>query len=358
MTAKPAAAPAASTTTPPPLPYFEEEKLLLQKGSIDTVGAKKSGKKATVPGTQVSDLQRDLVTLGYLQSKDVDGIFGGGLTRALSRFQKHAQRSYRMKGETSDDEPKPVFAGRTDGVCEPATAAEVQRWVGKGWVLPLNRFPIVPIVGGKLRQDAAKQWVSAITYAESKGAQIPTRYGDTTRNVTAGFVTTGGNSRFSHHYTGRAVDLSQEEAGWVAAEKRQGRWFVVKESLGGNTYWRIWCRTKSQDGTQGTEINPATPGVTAKVTTKYYSFYEKKEKDVPTGHYVDLSSIFLQFSFDRIPAHGDWKTNPKGQEWWHFFYNVDLQPTFLDEMELRGVSEKVLRSAGWNSDKDLDRKPG
>ena len=57
-------------------------------------------------------------------------------------------------------------------------------------------------------------------------------------------------------------------------------------------------------------------------------------------------------------AQANWNSAYNKREWWHFQYMIDLQPTFLDEMELIGVSEADLRAAGWSTDADLDHTPG
>jgi hypothetical protein len=41
-----------------------------------------------------------------------------------------------------------------------------------------------------------------------------------------------------------------------------------------------------------------------------------------------------------------------------FQYMIDMQLTFLDEMELVVVSEADLRAAGWSTYADLDHSPG
>jgi hypothetical protein len=106
-----------------------------------------------------------------------------------------------------------------------------------------------------------------------------------------------------------------------------------------------------QDGTQGSKISKLKK-------IKYYSFFDKKEYQLPEAYYVDITNILNKNGFARIKSHSNWKINSKGLEWWHFHYEKDLQKTFQDEMELVGYSEEVLRNNGWKTDAQLDHKPG
>jgi len=155
-----------------------------------------------------------------------------------------------------------------------------------------------------------------------------------------------GPSLFSLHYTGRAIDLNQSLAGGKGQ-----RYYVVKESVSGDVYWRIYCKTDKQDKSQGQMIGKSK-------NIKYYSFWAKKEIPLPVGYYLDITKELDNAGFVRIKAHSNWKTNSKGTEWWHFHYNKDISETFQDEMELIGHDEATLRANGWDTDAKLDRKPG
>jgi hypothetical protein len=147
------------------------------------------------------------------------------------------------------------------------------------------------------------------------------------------------------HYTGRAIDLS------MAPEGGKGqRWWVAKDKVSSQTYWRIYCKTDNQDGTQGTKI--------AAKSKKHYVFYKNTgEQWMPEAYYLDLTDFLKSHSFERIPAQDGWETVAKKQEWWHFYYAVDVQDTFLDEMELIGFTEDQLLKAGWTQ-ADVDKAPG
>ncbi len=247
--------------------------------------------------------------------------------------------------------PTVPWAGKATGICDQATAKEVRLWIDKSYRLPLGIYKIVKIDGGKLRDDVAKLWKEAIVDAEKKGGMIvPTGkdkndyYSDTWRNPINTFKHTGGNSKYSLHYTGRAVDLSMEPAGG-----KHQRWWVVKELVDGDVYWRIYCKTDKQDGSQGTKI--------AAKSKKFYEFYSNTEKDMPEAYYLDLTELLASHKFHRIKAQKGWETVAKKQEWWHYNDIEDLQETFLDEMELIGYTESDLKQSG-RTTAEMDHAPG
>lgn len=336
--------------------YWDDKKLNLyfkskSNFSLDDIGAKKTKKKATVPGSYVYDLQNDLIKIGYIDGK-ADGYFGSKSKRAVLRFQRHAKRKYRMKKgkgtSTSANDVKSLsFKQKPDGIVNQITAVEIRLWISKDWVLPLGRFKKTTITGGALRKDAATAWRNAAGKIRTLGGTIAPspKYGDTTRTITADSKT-GGNSLYSLHYAGRAVDLTQSLANYGSAQK----YFLIKDPKGGKMYFRIYCKTTLQNGKQGKKF--AKPN-------KYYDVSSKKERHFRTGYYLDITKILESYGFARIPAKSNWTSLIwKRAEWWHYYWPKNIQATFQDEMELFGIPEKKLRRRYWKTDKRLDHKPG
>src|SRR4051812_33479475 len=107
--------------------YWSDAALKLATGATDNKYAAKTKKPATVPENYVSDLQRDLIELGYLKVGAEDGSFGPGAERAVKRFQRHARRAFRMQnGAKVAAVP---WTGTVTGVCDQSTAKEVRAWV-------------------------------------------------------------------------------------------------------------------------------------------------------------------------------------------------------------------------------------
>jgi hypothetical protein len=277
-----------------------------------------------------------LIDFGYLpKSKKTDAI-DAEVTRAITRFQRHAARPYRLPQDTPN-----MFRGKPNGTLDAGTLTEITWWQQQGWKLPLGRFPLVKLAeGGRLRSDAAAAWGTIVAKVTSAGGTLAGPYGDTTRAYD--FKAGAGASRHSFHYAGRAVDIQQALAGG-----RGQRYYVCKEASEGQTYWRIWCKV---DGDKGSPLKAK--------EKNYYEFYSRKEAPMPAGNYIDLTAIIEDGGqFERIRAQEGWESNPKKQEWWHFQYCVAKQATIQDEMELIGISEAQLKQAGW-LERDLDHAPG
>ena len=327
--------------------YWTDQKVNLKKGSVDELGAKKTGRPANTPLDYVSDLQSDLKTLGYLKGT-ADGNYGQKTERAVKRFQRHAKRSFRMKGKVKV--AASAWSGTANGVCDHKTALAVIHWIRSKFRIPIGVFKIVPITGGRLREDAAKIWEKAVADIKASGGRLrpDTKigglyYADTTRSLP--FKHTGGNSKFSLHYSGRAIDLNW---GLNGGGKNQ-RYWVVKETVSSKTFWRIFCKTDKQDGSQGEKIS--------KESKKHYLFYGNKQSWIPEGYYIDVTKFLATRGFQRISAQSGWEKKEQKREWWHFYYDKDLQETFLDEMELIGYTEDQLKRWGFN-EAELDRRPG
>ncbi len=333
-----------------PAEYWNDASLNLKNGSIDAKFAAAKKRTANVPHNYVSDLQKDLIELGYLKAGADDGEYGGGTERAVRKFKRHAQRTFRFQNNLKT--VGTPWVGSVTGDCDASTAKEVRTWIAQKYRLPFGLYQIVKIDGGRLRDDVAKLWQAAIDGVAAKGGTLlppdtdkSAYYSDTWRNPSNGFTHTGGNSKLSLHYTGRAIDLSMAPAGGKGQ-----RWWTIKETVGGSDYFRLYCKTDKQDGTQGTQV--------AAKTKKYYELYKNTgEKWIPEGYYLDLTAELQSHKFERIAAQSGWETVAKKQEWWHFYYATDVQQTFLDEMELIGYGEDALKKAGW-TDADLDKSPG
>jgi hypothetical protein len=146
------------------------------------------------PSSSPMYLQK-LVTIGYLRS--TSGKMDGIAVRAVQRFQRHSARPYRMP--QPDESAAGLSTGRVTGTIDAATAAQVDKWINRGWRLPLNRFPTKELSeGGRLRADAATAWETIIGLVSGAGGTLKGPYGDTTRPVRPNSKV--GASRFSFHY--------------------------------------------------------------------------------------------------------------------------------------------------------------
>jgi hypothetical protein len=292
-------------------------------------------------------IQRNLIKLGYLPLGADDGKFGTGSQRALTRFQRHAGRTYRVSSATNkpdDVTGAETFKGQATGLVNQDTLTEIKKWIDKQWKIPIGRFAWKKIANGSLREDAADEWTKLVTKIKGLGGTIDGPYGDTKRGL--GKAKKTGASSFSFHIVGRAIDLNQDLNGPPAQ-----RYYAAKDTGSGTVgYWRIYCKAEKQDGTQGKNYE--------KKTVEYWDFYERKSHYLPAAYYLDLTSeIESGGKFERIPAQSGWESTYNKAEWWHFQYKVDKQETFQDECELVGYTEKDLKNAGYST-ADMDHKPG
>jgi hypothetical protein len=297
------------------------------------------------PAKDAKRVQASLVTLKYLDPGKDDGVWGPGSKRAMKRFKRRAATSpYRIHALTgAPADTTTLLKDTVDEHVTDAALAEIQTWLTNNWKAPFGRFKLKSGSGATLREDVFDAWTTLATSVRGLGGTIDGPYGDTKRRLRK--VTKAGASSFSFHIVGRAVDLPQELGG-----PPDHRYFVRKDFGSAGNFWRIWCKTLKQDGTQGIEFK--------KAEATYWSFWGKKEEKIPAGWYVDLTqAVCGGGKFERIKAHSGWEQNTNKSEWWHIQWAPDKQATFEDECELIGISGKDLTNAGY-SEADRDRAPG
>jgi TolB protein len=103
-------------------------------------------------------------------------------------------------------------------------------------------------------------------------------------------------------YTGRAFTLNPllVQANWMA---------IVREDFGQQIYWRIYLHTAAQDGSQGIPLTQVPWDFSARKTSS--SAYENGGQlmnSVPSGYWVDLTTLASQFGWERLPALTNWQT--------------------------------------------------
>jgi TolB protein len=119
-------------------------------------------------------------------------------------------------------------------------------------------------------------------------------------------------------YTGRAFTLNPAlvQANWME---------VVREDFGQQTYWRIYLRTTAQDGSQGEPLLQAPWDFSARSGDA--SAYENGGRImtfIPAGYWVDLTSLALQYGWERLPALTNWRTYYSGARFNELAYTEGL----------------------------------
>ena len=113
-------------------------------------------------------------------------------------------------------------------------------------------------------------------------------------------------------YTGRAFALNplMSNAGWMVA---------VRQDYGAQTYWNLYIRTLSQDGTQGEPLHDPPWDLAARYDLDP-AVYEQggKYTDVPPGYWLDFTSLARNYGWERLPALPNWRTYYSGARFTEF----------------------------------------
>jgi TolB protein len=119
--------------------------------------------------------------------------------------------------------------------------------------------------------------------------------------------------------TGRGIAINKLalSSGWMA---------LVREDIGNQTYWRIYLRTRSQDGSLGRPITGKSWDILAR-NSGDPAVYENGGKLIPfpEGYWVDFTELAARYGWDRFPALSNWITYYPGSR-----FNLFAQTENLD----------------------------
>ncbi len=120
-------------------------------------------------------------------------------------------------------------------------------------------------------------------------------------------------------FTGRAFAISEAivRAGWVE---------VFREDIAGETYWRLFIRTRYQDGTLGEPLQGYPWNFNPRFGDDPDAYDEggSYRDSIPEGYYVDFTSLASDYGFYRQPALSNWRTYYAGTRYAEFAYMEDL----------------------------------
>jgi TolB protein len=99
-------------------------------------------------------------------------------------------------------------------------------------------------------------------------------------------------------------------AGWLVA---------VREDFGAQTYWRLYLRARLQDGSLGEPLRDTPWDLSARynLDPKDYEQGGAYSK-VPEGYWIDVTSLALQYGWERVPALPNWRTFYRGARFTEF----------------------------------------
>lgn len=120
-------------------------------------------------------------------------------------------------------------------------------------------------------------------------------------------------------YTGRAFAISEAitQAGWVE---------LVKEDVLGETYWRVFVRTRYQDGTLGEPLRDYPWDFSGRLAgdPDAYDRGGSYKLEIPSGFYIDFTDLAADFGFMRQPALSSWRTYYPGARYSEFAFTDEL----------------------------------
>ena len=147
-----------------------------------------------------------------------------------------------------------------------------------------------------------------------------------------------GQERLNWHMTGRAFSINRNLIYGFPAPLE-----VVREDIGIHTYWRIYARTAVQDGQLGEPLRRLPWDFSARTggDVEAYEQGGRLRSAVPTGYYVDLTRLFADYGWMRVPADRSWRYNFGGVLFWEF---VKTDGLTWEEAMLEIYSEEELNA--------------
>lgn len=151
----------------------------------------------------------------------------------------------------------------------------------------------------------------------------------------------------SWHKAGRAVDTRLD----YTDSKVNSAVEIVREDLLGETFWRMYLRAASQDGTMGEPLKEAPWDLSYRARWVVSKGDGGVHKPVPSGFYLDFTELARVYGWTRISSHDeedfDWKSNKLATEYWHI-QRTDGMNWYQSMSEV--FSEAELKSlTDWNA---------
>ena len=104
-------------------------------------------------------------------------------------------------------------------------------------------------------------------------------------------------------YTGRAIALNPApiNAGWM---------LVIREDFGSEIYWRVYLRTRYQDGSHGRPLHELPWNLNARYSgdPRHYEDGGAFSSTIPGGFWVDFTELAASFGWQRLPALVTWRS--------------------------------------------------
>ncbi len=119
-------------------------------------------------------------------------------------------------------------------------------------------------------------------------------------------------------YTGRAFALNSlmTNAGWMVAER---------EDIGTQTYWRLYIRAMSQDGSHGEPMHNPPWDLSARYSLDTAAYESGGVyAPIPSGYWVDVTSLAQAYQWERLPSLSNWRNYYRGTRFTEFVLTTNL----------------------------------
>ena len=84
---------------------------------------------------------------------------------------------------------------------------------------------------------------------------------------------------------------------------------LVKEQINGQTYWRVYLKTRYQDGSQGLPLTSSIWDINARYNENPASYEQGGlAQTAPAGYWVDFTDLAARYNWERLPAQLNWRT--------------------------------------------------
>jgi TolB protein len=169
---------------------------------------------------------------------------------------------------------------------------------------------------------------------------------DMWRGIDAAVDSNRMSAYLSYHKTGRAFDSLfdyRDSSNLPVLE-------VVREDIGGQTYWRLFMKAAMQDGSVGSPLKTQPWDLSGRARRKFPND-GGSWKAIPYGYYVDVSDIFRDAGWERISSidreEFSWRWNFMALEYWHHQFRNGL--TWYEAMTEMYPTPDVDELYSWRS---------
>ncbi len=147
-----------------------------------------------------------------------------------------------------------------------------------------------------------------------------------------------GEDRRNWHKTGRTIAITRNSIlGFPPLIE------VVREDEGVNTHWRVYLRVadEAQSGQLGKPLKYLPWDFISRSSgdVEAYNQGGRFKSEIPSGYYIDLTELALDYGWEWTPAGNDWRANANTMNYWMFrktegldWYNAMLEIYAVSQM--------------------------